>query len=304
MKILVTGGSGFVGSHLIEELTSTGHEVASLDWRDPVTPIKGIVDFRTDFCEWRALDRDVAAFKPDIICHLGAIPSVPKSISDPMPTMRSGVTGTYLVLEAARIHAVKRVIFASSAAVFGSGALEYSGRLLDESAPLQPLNPYGLSKKMGEEMMRLWASREIWKGPDTVSLRCFNIFGPRQRADSAYASCIDTFLSQLHAGEPFTIVPDGAQRRDMVFVGDVVRAMRLAAERQDDFHGEVINIGSGTNYSVTEIADIIGGGDHPRIFIDPRPGEVRETRADIAKAKRLLAWEPHTTFRKGIEVMR
>lgn len=305
MKILVTGGSGFIGSHLIEELLAAGHEVLSMDWRDPVDPFPpGVIDFRTDLCEWEVLERDFAKAKPEAVCHLGAIPSVQKSILDPLPTMHSGVTGTYLVLEAARRHGVRRVVFASSGAVFGATGAEYAGKLLTEDLPLKPLNPYGLSKKMGEEMMRLWGSGEIWPGPDTVSLRFFNVFGPRQRRDAAYATCIERFLYQWEAGEPFTIVPDGTQRRDMVFVKDVVRAVRLAAEQTSDFQGEVINIGSGTNYSVLEIADEIGGTGHPRVFIEPRPGEVRETRADISKARRLLGWEPRVSFPEGIAILK
>ncbi len=305
MRILVTGGSGFIGSHLVEELLEAGHSVASLDYRDPQTPLPaGVEDFRADFCEWDALDRAFSSFQPEAVCHLGAIPSVQKSILDPMPTMRSGVTGTYLVLEASRRHGARRVVFASSGAVFGATGAEYAGRPLTEDLPLKPLNPYGLSKKMGEEMMRLWASREIWNGSDTVSLRFFNVFGPRQRRDAAYATCIERFLYQWGAGDPFTIVPDGKQRRDMVFVKDIVRAVRLAAESGHRFNGEVINIGSGKNYSILQIADIIGGSSHPRVFIEPRPGEVRETLADISKAKQLLGWEPQISFPEGTEILK
>ena len=160
MKILVTGGSGFIGSHLIEELLAAGHEVSSLDYRAPETPFPaGVTDFRTDFCQWEALDRDFARVKPEAVCHLGAIPSVQKSILDPLPTMDSGVTGTYMVLEAARRHGIRRVVFSSSGAVFGATGAEYAGKSLTEELPLKPLNPYGLSKKIGEEMLRLWASR-------------------------------------------------------------------------------------------------------------------------------------------------
>src|SRR3989344_9488707 len=304
MKILVTGGAGFIGSHLLEDVIAAGHDAASLDYADPESAIAEARYFKTDFCEWDALMRDFIVYKPDAVVPLGAIPSVQKSILDPLPTMRSGVTGTYMVLEASRLAGVKRVILASSGAVFGSAAAEYSGKLLDESAPLRPLNPYGLSKKMGEEMLALWASKEIWDGPDTVSLRFFNVFGPRQRRDSAYASAIERFLYQWEAGEPFTIVPDGKQRRDMVYVKDVARAVRLAAEHAEPLRGEQIHIGSGTNYSILEMADIIGGPDHPRVFIEPRAGEIRETRADISKAKRVLGWEPQTPFVAGIEAMK
>ena len=137
----------------------------------------------------------------------------------------------------------------------GRTALEHDGQALGEDLPLQPLSPYALAKKHGEEMLRLWTS-PIWDALDAVSLRFFNVFGPRQRRDSAYATCIERFLAQWRDRQPFTIVPDGQQRRDMVFVTDVVRAVRLALEAPGPFGGEVFNIGGGRNYSILEIADL------------------------------------------------
>lgn len=305
MKILVTGGSGFVGSHLLSELLRGGHEVLSLDWKEPQERFSQIKYFLQDFCDYDKVKKIFSEWKPEIVCHLGAIPGVFRSVEDPVPTMRSGVAGTYSVLEAARFAKVKRVVFASSCgAVLGSSCDEHSGKPLSEDLPAHPINPYGLSKKIGEDLVKMWAEEKLWQSVDAVSLRFLNVFGPRQSRDSAYATCVERFLHQWKNNEPFTIVPDGHQRRDIVYVGDVVRAVRLSAEYTGKFNGETINVGSGQNYSVLEIANFIGGADYPRVFIEQRPGEVRATLADISKAKKLLGWEPKTKIREGLEILK
>lgn len=309
MKILITGGSGFIGSHLIDELKNHGHTVASLDIKDPRERISGVEYIKNDFCEFDELLGHLKNFKPEAIAHLGAVPSVKKSIDTPMDTMRNNVEGTYNVLEAARQAGVKRVVLISSGATYGKTAFAYSGKPLPENVVLAPLNPYGLSKAMGEDMGKVWASKEIFGPPgegglDTISLRFSNVFGPRQPRDAAYASCIERFMHQWRNGEPFSIVPDGHQRRDMVFVLDAVRAIRLACENKKDFNGEAVNIGSGKNYSILEIADLIGGKTHPRIFMEHRVGEIRETLFDIVKAKKLLDWKPEVSFENGIEILK
>lgn len=309
MRILVTGGSGFIGSHLIEELKNYGHTVASLDIKDPRDQVSDVEYIKNDFCKFDELSGHLRNFKPEVVAHLGAVPSVKKSIDMPMGTMRNNVEGTYNVLEAARQAGVKRAVLISSGATYGKTAFAYSGKSLSEHLPLVPLNPYGLSKAMLEDMGKVWASKEIFGPPgdgglDTVSLRFSNVFGPRQPRDAAYASCIERFMHQWRNKEPFTVVPDGYQRRDMVFVRDVVCAIRLACENKKDFNGEAVNIGSGKNYSILEIADLIGGKDHPRIFMEPRVGEIRETLFDISKAQKLLGWQPGVSFEKGIEILK
>ncbi len=304
MKILVTGGSGFIGSYLLEELVTAGHTPASLDWREADSKLAGVEYTLLDFTKYDELLDVLKHLRPDVVVHLGAVPSVQTSIRTPMESMYSNVTGLYSVLEASRVAGVKRMIFASSAAVYGTTGKKYSGTPLSEDLPLDPVNPYGLQKKYGEEMMKMWAE-PLWEvNMDTVSLRFFNVFGPRQKRDSAYATAIERFLYQWRSGEALTIVPDGKQRRDMVFVKDVVRAIRLAAEAKASFKGEVINIGNGKNYSILEIADIIGGPSHKHAFIDPRPGEVRESLADVSKAKKLLGWEPRVSFAEGIKQLK
>jgi UDP-glucose 4-epimerase len=301
MKILVTGGSGFIGSHLLEELTHAGHHVVSLDIRDPENRKSKIEYIRLDFCDHEKLSAVFAQHGFDAVCHLGALPSNQQSIKEPYVSLRSNVSGMFSVLEAARAHGVHRFVFASSAAVYGKTAFEKQGEPLTENDEPKPLNGYALAKTVGEKFVSLWSTDEIWKGIDGISLRFFNVFGPRQRRDSAYSTCIEKFLQAWQADEPFTIVPDGNQRRDMVYVKDVVRAIRLAAESQTRFNGAVVNIGSGRNYSILEIADIIGGSKHPRVFIDPRPGEIKISLAEISKAQKLLDWQPSISFEMGID---
>jgi UDP-glucose 4-epimerase len=297
---LVTGGSGFIGSHLIEHLLEHGHRVTSLDIRPPDRVQPGVRYVQADFTAHEQLCAHLDRIKPGLVCHLGAIPSVQVSIRDAHASMTANVAGTYSVLEASRRAGVSRLLLASSAAVYGRTALDHDGSALTEDLPLQPFSPYALAKKHGEEMLRLWTS-PIWESIDAVSLRFFNVFGPRQRRDSAYATCIERFLAQWRAGEPLTIVPDGRQRRDMVFVTDVVRAIRLALEAPGAWGGEVMNIGTGRNYSILEIADLIGGAGYPRVFIEPRPGEVRASLADTSKARHRLGWAPLVPFEQGIE---
>ncbi len=306
MKILITGGSGFIGSYLIEELVGRNHKVVSVDIKESRERFdEDHVRYEhCDFTHFGVLSEIFRQEKPEAVCHLGAVPSVKKSIDEPIGTMNTNVQGTYYVLEASRRSGVKRVVNISSGAVYGATAFEYSGKPLHEDLALAPLNPYALSKKMGEEMARLWSSKEIFGGLDTVSLRFSNVFGPRQPRDAAYASCIERFLWQWREKKPFTIVPDGNQRRDMVFVSDVVRAVRLAAESENQFGGEAINIGSGANYSINEIADLIGGKDYPREFVEARKGEIRETLFDISKAKKLLGWQPNVSFEDGIAALK
>lgn len=306
MRILITGGSGFIGSHLIEELKNNRHEVASLDIKDPRDRVMGVEYIKNNFCNFDELLGHLQKVEPEAIAHLGAVPSVKKSIDTPMDTMRNNVEGTYNVLEASRLAGVKRVVLISSGATYGKTAFLYSGKPLPENVALAPLNPYGLSKAILEDMGKVWASKEIFGPPgggglDTISLRFSNVFGSHQPRDAAYASCVERFMHQWRNGEPFSIVPDGHQRRDMVFVKDAIRAVRLACENKKDFNGEAVNIGSGKNYSILEIADLIGGKDHPRIFMEPRVGEIRETLFDISKAQKLLGWKPEINFEEGIE---
>ena len=301
--VLITGGAGFIASHLIDELLRHGHRVTTLDLRPLDRKMPGVEHVQLDFTQHAELCDVLRRVRPELVCHLGASPSVQVSIRDAHASMTSNVAGTYSVLEASRRAGARRIVFASSAAVYGRTALDYDGRGLQEDLPLQPLSPYALAKKQGEEMLRLWTTG-IWEPIDGVSLRFFNVFGPRQRRDAAYATCIERFLAQWRDKQPLTIVPDGHQRRDMVFVTDVVRAVRLALEAQGPFGGAAFNIGAGRNYSILEIAGTIGGAGYPRTFIDARPGEVRASLADISRARDHLGWAPQVPFEHGIEQLK
>jgi UDP-glucose 4-epimerase len=240
---------------------------------------------------------DLAAIKPvfenkDVVFHLAAIPRLARSIEDPAATFRSNVTGTLNVLLAARDAHVARVVYSASSSAYGP-----QGRLpLEEDMPPKPLTPYALSKYIGEELCR--QCTEFYK-LDTISLRYFNVYGPHMDIGGDYATVIGKFLRLKSAGLPLTIVGDGKQTRDFTHVSDVVEA-NILAWKVAKGAGEVINIGAGDNHSVQEIADIIGG---ERTYVPQRPGEVRDTLADISKARRMLGWEPKILLTAGIRML-
>lgn len=280
-KVLVTGGAGFIGSNLADELVAQGNEVIILDNLSSGKPEN--VNQQADF---RQLDiRDLSAIKPsfagiDYVFHLAAFPRVQPSIDDPITANDINMNGTLNVLVAARDAKVKKVIYSASSSAYG----DQTNMPLTEEMPAHPLSPYGLQKYIGELYCRLFT--EIY-GLPTVSLRYFNVYGKRQALEGAYCLVMGIFVSQRLNGQPMTITGDGEQRRDFTSVVDVVKANILAAE-SDTGKGEVINIGRGKNFSVNELAEMIGGpAEHIPERIEPR-----ETLADISLAKKLLGWEP------------
>jgi len=290
MKILVTGGAGFIGSNLTERLISDGHKVTIVD--NFSTGKKENLHKDAEF-----FDLDIAnldAIKPafknkEIVFHIAAIPRIGKSIEDPASTFRSNVTGTLNVLLAARDAGVRRVVYSASSSAYGP-----QNKLpLSEDMRSMPLNPYALSKYIGEELCREFT--DLY-GLDTISLRYFNVYGPRMDAEGEYATVVGKFLRMRKEGVPLTIVGDGKQTRDFTHVKDVAAANILASQIEKG-SGEVINIGAGDNHSVQEIADIIGG-EH--VYIPSRIGEVQDTLADISKAKSILGWEPKVSLKEGI----
>ncbi len=290
MNLLVTGGAGFIGSNLVERLISDGHRVSIIDnlstgKRENLH--KGAEFFPFDIA-------DLTAIKPifkgkDTVFHVAAIPRIGRSIEDPAGVFRSNVMGTLNVLLAARDALVKRVVYSASSSAYGP-----QDRLpLSEDMRPKPLNPYALSKYIGEELCREFT--DLY-GIDTISLRYFNVYGPRTDPNGEYATVISKFLRMRAEGSPLTIVGDGKQTRDFTHVSDIVEANILASEIERGA-GEVINTGAGDNHSVQEVADIIGG---KCVYIPARPGEVQDTLADISKAKRMLGWEPKVNLKDGI----
>lgn len=293
-KCIVTGGAGFIGSHITDKLVDLGHEVHVVD-----NLLLGKEEFVNEKATFHKVDiRDIDELQKifegaDVIFHQAADPRLPISIEDPISTHEINVTGTLNVLVAAKDNDVKKVVFASSCATYDPAAT----LPITEDALQKPLSPYGLHKKMGEEYCRLFS--QLYN-METVCLRYFNVFGPRKLDTGSYPMVIPTFLGQRQRGEDMTIVGDGRATRDYVYVADVVAA-NIAAWESDIKDGRGINIGNGRQTSVNEIAEAIGGG---QTNIPARPGEMQEIEADITKAKELLGWEPSVTLEEGIEELK
>lgn len=295
MTILVTGGAGFIGSTLVDELVKQGHRVKIID--NLSTGKREHLNPKAEFFE---LDiREFEKIRPvfngaQAVFHLAALPRIQPSIENPMESNGVNIDGTLNVLIAARDAGVKKVIYAASSSAYG----RQTQLPLKEEMPADTLNPYSLQKYVGELYMKLF--HRLY-GLNTVSLRYFNVYGPRQPYDGAYAIVVGIFLKQRADGKPLTIVGDGEQTRDFTHVSDIVRANVLGLESSKVGKGEVINIGSGRNHSVNKIASLVGG---KTIYIPSRPGEARDTLADISKAKELLGWEPKAQIEEGIETLK
>ena len=290
-KCLVTGGAGFIGSNLVDELIKQGEEVIIID--NLSTGKKEYVNAKADFHEVDI--RNLKIIKPlfsgvDYVFHLAAFPRVQPSIEDPATANDINLNGTVNVLIAARDAKVKRVIYSASSSAYG----DQTKMPLTEEMPTHPLSPYGLQKYVGELYCRLFT--EIY-GLPTVSLRYFNAYGKRQALEGAYCLVMGTFVRQRLNNEPMTITGDGKNRRDYTSVIDVVRANILASKSKKVGKGEVMNIGRGSNYSVNELAEMIGG---PVKHIEARI-EPKETLADNSLAKKLLGWEPTVNLPEWLE---
>lgn len=292
MKCLVTGGAGFIGSHLVDALVAEGHKVVVID--DLSTGARERVNPAAEFHQASILDE--AACGPlfsgvDAVFHTAARARVTLSIEKPLETHLSNVDGTLKVLLYARDAKVRRVIYSASSSAYGIQDLPFR-----ENMPAHPMNPYALQKFVGEEYARLFSSLY---GVQTVSLRYFNVYGPRMNTEGAYATVIGAFMKAKAAGLPLPIDGDGGQTRDFTHVRDVVAANILAMKAPAVGRGEIINIGSGEQKSVNEIARLFGG---PIVTRQPRPAasEARDVRADISRAHALLGWRPTVKFEDGV----
>jgi UDP-glucose 4-epimerase len=299
VKALVTGGAGFIGSNLVRALLERGDDVRVLDnfstgSRTNLEEFDGEVEIVEG--ELRSYERVHAATRGvEVVFHQGALPSVPRSIQDPLTTSAVNVEGTLNVLLAGRDEGVRRIVFASSSSVYGDG-----GRLpRAETAAPDPVSPYAVAKLAAE---RFCSSFSRVYELETVSLRYFNVFGPNQDPTSQYAAVVPRFLSAVHAGEPVTIYGDGQQSRDFTYVTNVVAANLLAAEA-DGVAGAVVNVGMGRPTTVNELADRIGSALRCSVekrYLPARPGEVRESWADVTRAVELLGFAPHMPLEQGL----
>lgn len=291
-KCVVTGGAGFIGSHLAEQLLEQGAEVVVLD--DLRAGKRERVPQKARFIEADINDKKSSeAFKgAEIIFHLAAIPGVPVSIEDPLGTHTVNVDGMANVFEAARASGARRVVFASSAAVYGDQEVS----TFTEDMELKPMSPYALHKVIGEYTGKTWAA--VY-GLEAVSLRFFNVYGPHMDPAGPYAAVVGKFLEWRAKGAPLMITGDGEQTRDFVYVTDIAHACMLAATSSNVGKGEAINIGTGAGVSVNEVASIIGGETE---HVPPRL-EIKHAVANITKAKELLDYQPQIDFQSGLRAL-
>lgn len=290
-KVVVTGGAGFIGSNLVRILVAEGVEVAVIDnyvgGRLPGRQVEGATYHDIDILDLTAHSE---LFKDaDAVFHLAALPRIQDSIDHPIETARTNIDGTLSVLEAARAGGASRVIFSSSAAVYGN----QDALPLREDLPAQPKTPYGLHKFVGEQVCQMWS--DLY-GLSTVSLRYFNVYGPGFDPSGAYALVTGRFLDLRQQGKPLTVAGDGSNTRDYVHVSDVARANIAAATSDLVGKGEVINIGSGEETSVAKLAELIGG---PIEKVEPRQ-ETARSLADVTRAKELLNWTTTIKLEEGI----
>lgn len=299
MRCLVTGAAGFIGSHLCERLIKDGHEVLGID--NLSTGKRSNVDSIKRHQKFTIMNGDIAnfgregIFTPcfDWVFHLAAKADLIPSIQDPHEYHRTNVHGTLALLQLLRLFPAKRFIYAASSSCYGI----QENKAIDEAYPLDPQHPYALTKMIGEQYVILWA--KVYKVP-ALSLRLFNVYGPRSRTSGAYGAMFGVFLAQLANDKPLTIVGDGKQKRDFTHVSDVVDAFIKAA--QSDVTGEIFNIGTGTPKSVNEIVALLGTKNV--IHIPKRPGEPEITWANSTKASQILEWKPRLPFHEGVQSLR
>jgi UDP-glucose 4-epimerase len=294
-NVLVTGGAGFIGGHIVDELVNRGMSVIVVDNESSSSADQYHYNdyatyFKYDITDFKKLERvfrgtHLGVGNIDTIFHLAALSRIPYSIEHPVEACNTNYMGTLNVLEIARHYGVKRVLYSSTSSAYG-----LKNKIpLKESMTPDCLNPYSASKVGGENLCKMYHSLY---GMETIIFRYFNVYGERHPLKGSYAPVIGIFDRQSKAGEPMTIVGDGLQTRDFTYVQDVVQANMLAAETtNEDAIGEIFNVGTGENHSVLDVAELVGG---EYIFEPPREGEARDTLADTTKIKNLLGFKPKT----------
>jgi UDP-glucose 4-epimerase len=295
MKSLVTGGAGFIGSNLVDELIKQGHEVIVIDnesaesngkfyWNDKSQ------NYKYDICDYEKIRELYTGV--DYVFHLAAEARIQPAIQNPLLAVKTNVLGTATVLQCSRESGVKKVIYSSSSSGYGHNKTPNNENQLDDC-----LNPYSVSKISGEKLCSMYTKLF---GLKTIIFRYFNVYGERQPLKGQYAPVVGIFLRQRSEGNPLTIIGDGEQRRDFTHVSDAVAANILAAtiDVDDQYYGQLYNVGPGKNYSINEIANTISNN---QINIEPRIGEARETLADNSKIKSVFGWDPKVNLVEWIK---
>jgi len=294
VKALITGGAGFIGSHLVERLINDGHTVIALDdlstgrWENlaPVADSPNLQTVQADITDRQALAPHFAGV--DWVFHLAGKADIVPSIEQPDLYYATNVQGTFNVLEASRAAGVKRLVYAASSSCYGIPDSYPTA----EDAEIRPQYPYALTKYLGEEMVLHWA--QVY-GLPALSLRLFNVYGPRSRTSGAYGAVFGVFLAQKLAGKPYTVVGDGSQSRDFTYVTDVAEAFVRAAA--SEISGEIFNVGSNHHYSINQLVDLLGGEVE---YIPKRPGEPDCTFADVSRIREKLGWQARVDFPTGV----
>lgn len=290
---LVTGGAGFIGSHLVDALLAENISVRVVDNYSTGRPenlahVSGKVEIiEADIAKSGSWQKHFQG--ADWVFHLGALADIVPSIQRPEDYFLANVTGTFNVLEAARNAGVKRFIYAASSSCYGIPESYPTA----ETAEISPQYPYALTKRLGEELVMHWA--QLYNLP-AIALRLFNVYGPRSRTSGTYGAVFGVFLAQKLAGKPFTVVGDGTQTRDFTYVTDVASAFLTAAKSSS--YAEIFNVGSGETVSVNRLVELLGG---EVTYIPKRPGEPDCTYADITKIRRELKWEPKVNIKHGVD---
>ncbi len=296
---VITGGAGFIGSHLADRLLQQGHRVRIID-NFATGKRENLANMQGDLTLHEVSITDRAALDPifagaDYVFHEAALASVPRSVADPLSTHEANATGTLNVLLAAREAGVKRVVYAASSSAYG----EVEADAQVETMPPNPLSPYGVSKLAGEYYCKAFTA--VY-GLETVALRYFNVFGPRQDETSQYAAVIPKFIASMTAGQPPTIYGDGLQARDFTYVDNVVHGNLLAVQAPD-VAGEMMNLAIGGSVSLLQLVEklnrLLGTSFEP-IFEPPRPGDIKFSRANVQKAVELLDFAPVADFDTGL----
>jgi len=296
---LVTGGAGFIGSHLAEELIRRGHRVRIADSFITGRRENLAVNPSAEFVEGDLADlpiADKACEGVDYVLHQAAIPSVPRSVDDPVTSNRANITATLNVLDAARRAGVKRLVYAGSSSAYGDTPTLPK----HEDMPTAPKSPYALQKLVGEQYCQMFT--QLY-GFETVTTRYFNVFGPRQDPGSPYSGVISLFATAIPAGREPIIYGDGEQTRDFTYIANVVDGVLRACEAPQA-SGEVINVATGLRISLNELLRVINklvGSNVQPIYKEPRAGDIRDSQADISKARALLGYTPHVSFEEGLK---